>query len=497
MLGHAHSGTTILGRLLNSSDDVMLGEAHVFESYWNAQFVTDFNGHHQRTKKVKSKGTRLPAQFAGMLPEAILKELGWHYRWVGEKIAIGPMSGLGARAASHALDYYQAYQIAERELGKNPPQRLQRRDRRAEGQHITGVEVMQGWMLSLIEIGAASNILKHVHLVPMESMSIDTWERLQRRLGVQGRADAHWIDPAAKRDVPPAAHAALAAQLAIELGWQQQRAALFLARLSELYGQFLAAIVPDTFYFTHSVSFADQIAQKLLGDVQDMAAQLAPPAAMAQTLPASVCAWSRGGAVHHDRRVLPLPRERMQRFSGVLRDSLFHGGALALLDEQSGMPLLADGLDMLRDGPWLRLNARAGVGSHKHLTARMPIDTLTVATVRFLLRREAGQSRYFMLQTGDASGFYKSVVDCQLQQAESIQAYGPVKSLFTHIEQLANGNLRIAMSGMLTDGRDSYVRLYLCDDKGAIDFQDVDARLAISDLTLSYAAADCGLDENV
>jgi hypothetical protein len=499
VLGHARSGTTILGRLLNSAEEVLLlGEAHLFESHWNSNFVSDFNGHHQRTKKVRSKGTRLPPQYAGMLPEAILQRLGEHYRWVGEKIAISPMSGLGARAASQALDYYQAYHLDASYVltFRAPLPSLQSLHKLFPG--VALAALLQGWMLSFVEIGAASNILQRVSLLPLELLSIASWERLQQKLGIDGRADAAWIDAAAGRAPPAEVRAALTRKLAAEMGWQPQQAEALLERLGELYAQFVGYIVPDTLYYAHSVPFAQQIARHLLGEVQDLAASLAPPAALAPTLPASVCGWSSQGTLHNDKRVLPPPGERTQRFARILRDSLCNGAAaLPVLEQGSGLALLADGVDLQRDGAWLRLRAQADAAGHKHLTVQLPIATLTLATVRFLLRREAEHSRFLMLQVGDAGGFYNSVVDCQQLRIQSIATHGQVKCLFARIEQLANGNLRVALSGMLTDGRDSYLRLYLCDDSGAIDLQRAPAQLSIGDLVLSYSPEDCALDDAI
>lgn len=499
VLGHARSGTTILGRLLNSAEDVLLlGEAHLFESHWNSNFVSDFNGHHQRTKKVKSKGTRLPSQYAGMLPEAVLTLLGEHYQWVGEKIAISPMSGLGTRAAAQALDYYQAFHLdADYVLTfRAPLPSLRSLHKLFPG--VSLAALLQGWMLSFVEIGAASNILKRVSVLPLELLSPASWECLQRKLGIAGRADAGWIDADAGKALPAEAQAALTGQLAAEMGWQARQAQAFLERLAELYARFVGYVVPETLYYSPSVPFAQQIARHLLGEVQDMAAALAPPAATALALPASVCAWSRQGALQQDARALPLPGERAQRFARILRDSLFDGGgAIALRGDGDGPALLADGVELQRDGAWWRLRAQAGVAGHKHLTVHLPIEPLSVATVRFLLRREAGHSRFLMLQVGDAGGFYNCVVDCGQLRVQSIATHGRVKCLFAQVEQLANGNLRVALSGMLSDGRDSHLRLYLCDDAGAIDFQQAPAQLSISDLVLSYSPEDCALDDVV
>ena len=255
VLGHARSGTTILGRLLNSAEDVLLlGEAHLFESFWNPRFVADFNAHHQRTKKVPSKGTRLPPQYNGMLPEAILQALSAHYHWVGEKIAIGPMAGAGAGAAASALDYYQAYHLDAAYVlcFRAPLPSLQSLHKLFPA--LACSALLQGWMLSLIEIGAASHILKQVSLLPLEMLTPAAWQRLQQQLGIAGRADGSWIDLAAAAPLAPDIAAALAGRIAAELAWEPQRAQAFLARLTGLYADFIAAIVPDTLYFTPSLS---------------------------------------------------------------------------------------------------------------------------------------------------------------------------------------------------------------------------------------------------
>ena len=496
VLGHARSGTTILRSLLNSAEEVLLlGEAHLFESHWNVNFVTDFNGHHERTRNVTSKGTRLPSQFAGMLPEEILTRLARHYAWVGEKIAIGPMSGLGTRAAAQALDYYHAFHLDASYVltFRAPLTSLKSLHRLFPGVAISAL--LQGWMLSFVEIGAASNILKHVSVLPLEWLAPDTWARLQQKLGIQGRADASWFTSASSQHLDEDATHALAAQLAAEMGWDSARAAQFLARLSEVYALFLDYLSPETLYYASSVAFEPQVANDLLCTVKNMAAQLQDPVTSTRTLPGSHCAWLQEGALRHDRRTLAMPAERAQRFAGIVGNSLFGGGALALLDEGSAVSLMTEGLDMAREGPWLTLQAHPDASGHRHLTVPVPIAPMAAATVRLKVRRGAGQGRYLMLQVGDVSGFYNCVVDCQQARVQAMEAHGPVKSLLAQVDQLANGTVRVALSGMLGDGRDSCLRLYLCDASGAIEFSGAALPLAISDLVLSHLREDCGLDE--
>ena len=95
-----------------------------------------------------------------------------------------------------------------------------------------------------------------------------------------------------------------------------------------------------------------------------------------------------------------------------------------------------------------------------------------------------------MLQIGDAAGYYKSMFDCDNQEVALMRENGVVKNIFSQIEQLAGGDLLLSISGLLTSGQDSILRLYLCDERGKIDFQNADAMLLISDLVLSYRQGD-------
>ncbi len=136
--------------------------------------------------------------------------------------------------------------------------------------------------------------------------------------------------------------------------------------------------------------------------------------------------------------MLALPSERAVRFGGIVADSLCGGaGAQALLGANAPYPVQAAGINMTEDGPWLRLDAQPGATGHRHLSVNPPIRQLDVSTVRLQLRREQGHAhaRYLMLQTGDCSGFYKCVFDCQELRLHSMEAHGPVKSLFAQIEQ--------------------------------------------------------------
>lgn len=497
VLGHARSGTTILGRLLNSAEEVLLlGEAHLFESYWNPRFVSNFNGHHQRTKKVRSKGTRLPVQFDGMLPEAILQKLAGHYQWVGEKIAIGPKAGLGARAATAAVDYYLAHHLDASYIltFRAPMPSLESLRKLFPG--VALAYLLQGWMQSFIEIGAAGHILKNVSLAPLEMMSYAYWEKIQQRYGIAGRAEAGWINPQAGKGISKAVQAALEQLLAQELGWELVRATEFLKRLSVLYAAFIELVDPDTLYFTRRISFASDVAGKLLLEVHEMLAQLQPSSPAAAGLPGSALAWLKKGSLVQEQQVLPLPGERLQRFAASVRESLFCAAdSVQLMAENGATTLLPENIDLSRDGAWLRLKGRPEGTEHRHLTVRLPIEALSVATVRLRLRREPGVSRFFMLQVGDAGGFYKAVFDCETRQVASMLTFGSVKCLLAQAEQLVDGDLRLSLSGLLTSGVDSYIRLYLCDASGAIDFQGGAAQLLISDWVLSYRAEDCGLNE--
>src|SRR5205814_1608177 len=140
-------------------------------------------------------------------------------------------------------------------------------------------------------------------------MSFEYWQRIERNLGITGRADANWMKPDAGEPAPPAAQAELADRLADELAWDRTAAGAFLDRLALLYETFLEAIDPATLYYLHSVSFAAQVAERLLREVHGMLAELARGAAPSAVRPASVCGWPSGGTVANDRRVLPLPGE--------------------------------------------------------------------------------------------------------------------------------------------------------------------------------------------
>jgi hypothetical protein len=92
ILGCARSGTSILCKCLNRSREVfMLEEASFYLSEHITDFTEHFNRMHREMGNYRYKGTYMPpAALAEAGPLATLARLSRDYRFVGEKVAIGP-----------------------------------------------------------------------------------------------------------------------------------------------------------------------------------------------------------------------------------------------------------------------------------------------------------------------------------------------------------------------------------------------------------------------
>lgn len=492
ILGHARSGTTIIADLLNSDDRVLLlYEAHMFESHWNPRFVSNFNLHHRQAAVFKAKGKFLPSRFDGKKPEAVLQELGAHYDFIGEKVAIGPLSGLASQAATAVLDYYLSYHLdASYILTFRAPLDSLFSLQKIFPQ-VSLAYLLQGWLLSFIELAAASHLLQQVMLLPVELTNMASWELIRTRLGIKGRADAHWFGSVPAKDKNIDATNELFQALAQTLGWPVEQVAGYMQRLADIYAQFLECIDPATLYYHPAVSFISQIGDKLLTEVHGMASQLS--AAVGPGLPAAVYSWQKGQDIRTDRQTLPQPDADLSRMFEILRDRLFSSsGQVLLSDPESPYRLKTEGLQLQQEGEWLHLKAQPGREQHKHLTVQLPIDPLRIATFRFQLQREES-SRFLMVQVGDDTGFYNTLIDTHELTVNAMAEVGPLRNLFSKAQLMPGGMVRISVSGMLTSGKGSYIRLYLCGENASIDFDSTDISMVIGDLVLGYLYNDCGL----
>jgi hypothetical protein len=110
ILGCARSGTTILARSLNRSPDVLLlEEPNFFLLEQVTEFVSFFNRLHASLGNRCMKGTYLPPpRSCDGGPIASLLRLAGDYRYVGEKVAVGPHD-YPANWSRRFLDFHGKY----------------------------------------------------------------------------------------------------------------------------------------------------------------------------------------------------------------------------------------------------------------------------------------------------------------------------------------------------------------------------------------------------
>jgi hypothetical protein len=91
IVGHARSGTTILQNALNDSHEIFLfGEAQFYLDRGSADFAARYNAMHRSFGNQITKSTYCPLLLAedGTWQD-YLNRLGMHYRYVGDKVALG------------------------------------------------------------------------------------------------------------------------------------------------------------------------------------------------------------------------------------------------------------------------------------------------------------------------------------------------------------------------------------------------------------------------
>jgi len=112
IIGCARSGTTIFANCLNMSKEVfLLQEADLFVNHRQDDFVGFYNARHRSYENLLRKGLYIPpAATPGRGAFDCLRRMSRRYRYVGEKVAIGPQpNDMGADWRDQAFDFFARY----------------------------------------------------------------------------------------------------------------------------------------------------------------------------------------------------------------------------------------------------------------------------------------------------------------------------------------------------------------------------------------------------
>lgn len=262
VVGCARSGTTIFCDCFNTSPEVyLLGEAHLYLNHDFDNFAGHFEEQHILWKNRRAKGTYLPPPLSteqGGL--AAVRRLGEHFRYVGEKIALGPHGLVNGRKmpdlffAFHArYFYYSKYFL----IARNPAETVWSMAKMFPDRPLP--TLIQCWLDSLrIQIDVFDTF-PHVHVLFFENFRAEVFETIQSLLGVEIP-----IGPAMITDK----------RKDTRLGWHELPPLLeplraLLERCDELYGDVREAFCPATLLLNDSVPRYRAVGLGLLNKFRD------------------------------------------------------------------------------------------------------------------------------------------------------------------------------------------------------------------------------------
>ena len=95
IVGHGRSGTTILLRALNTSQDIYLfGEANLYSNIWKDSFSSCYNLMHIKFKNKPERSTYAPKiNIENSTGWHVLEYLSKYFKYIGEKVAFSDQSG--------------------------------------------------------------------------------------------------------------------------------------------------------------------------------------------------------------------------------------------------------------------------------------------------------------------------------------------------------------------------------------------------------------------
>lgn len=213
VVGTARSGTTILYETLNDSPDVyLLGEAMLFEEAFRPDFAEFHDRRHVGYGHAKHKGGYLPRGLAATENGFdLLRRLAERYRYVGEKVALGPwhVTDRGPDVFDSFLHFHATHFFHSRYalIVRRPVVSVASMNRLWS--QFTIPQLLTTWAVGFRVGVELASTFPHVFVLPHESLSEEVVARLGEKLGLEfdvpaGRYDREFQKTAgAAERLPP------------------------------------------------------------------------------------------------------------------------------------------------------------------------------------------------------------------------------------------------------------------------------------------------------
>lgn len=196
VIGAARSGTTIMGDILNSSDDIcLLSEANLHYSWEMPAFVYSFNNQHRNGGRLTSRSSYLPKSWIGLTAHETLDELRKSFRIVGSKTAFPPFRDMpDSWAQDDTLNFHMQHFYGSRYF-------LTLRDpvtcclSAAKLFPATAPnDLLANWLRSLAFLVLSAQTFPRHWIVPMAWIDANLFNQIETLLQVRLRANANWLE---------------------------------------------------------------------------------------------------------------------------------------------------------------------------------------------------------------------------------------------------------------------------------------------------------------
>ncbi len=185
VIGSARSGTTVACKVLNLSPEVyLLEEANFYSSGDDPQFCSHFNQRHLQWGSHRGKATYVPL-FSGRDHTAweLLKFLAQHYRYVGEKVAMGPwIDWDGPLLEFHAAHFFFSQYVLTVRRPDETVWSMWKKFRK-DGDPIW--HYLRCWLAAFRVVAEFCSTFPNTRIVLHERISRESMEHLARLLGLK------------------------------------------------------------------------------------------------------------------------------------------------------------------------------------------------------------------------------------------------------------------------------------------------------------------------
>lgn len=487
IVGHARSGTTIMGDLLNSSSSVELfAELNGFLLDWNREFIREFNERHGSNGYMARKGYYIPPTLGGMTPQELLDHRKQCYRYVGEKIAFGP-HGIFA-GNSDAQEYFLSfhnlhYLSANYIFTMRSPMASLVSMRKLFPSHSCS-QLLFGWLRSMEVILSASFLFPHCAIVPLERLSEPLVDSILSALGIRGRFASNWI-------VPSQDHITQKSFGKLDLVSQSGTAAErseddYLSACEELYKTIIDTIDNKSLWFkneTVPAAFDDL----MIPQCRALAAELNV------AIPdANVMAGLVRGTLQH---AADLGARNINRFvSERIREAIFDDSSGNLFErpgEMNNAPWVCNDVFIGRNEVDFTVTLKPDGHGNKHFGQHLILDVGKIATMRISVRPSS--CSYVMLQLGSEDSYINATYDLVERRVLELNQRGNARAIVARVVPTGSTNCQLIISGLIASPS-AWAWIYLLGPNAEVEYEgDTGRYLYVSDPFLSFRPNEAGV----